>query len=376
MPVRTWKIKIKDPELIRPVFERWFNDYKYAYNKTISIMNESTCCYSKFDLRNLIVPEEVCSRIPWHLETPKDIRAGAVFEAKKNMKAAFTNLKNNNITHFTMGFLKKKYKKSSQCFSIPGSAFKISQDGRGAKIYSNYTNNFVFRFSEKIADEHINDNKSLKMEHKIYFNGFDYYLLLCFDKQICNTNVARYKKIALDLGVRKMITTWDPSQRSFIFGNRKTNQIKDLLLKKSMYQSKNNWRAMNSIEVKIKTLVKQLHHHASTFICKRYNTVIVPKLDVKNLTQKKYSRDYNKAMLRLSLCEFIELLKTKGEIYNTRILSQEDGVHEKFSSRMCSSCKFICPKTANEWKNCKNCGLEVDRDVNAAKNIYYINNHL
>jgi transposase len=102
----------------------------------------------------------------------------------------------------------------------------------------------------------------------------------------------------------------------------------------------------------------------------------VPKLDVKRLVEKSNSREYNKAMLRLSLCEFIELLKTKGEIYNTRIITDSDGVHERYSSRICSRCKFINPKSGSELKKCVNCSLQIDRDINGAKNIYFMNKHL
>jgi hypothetical protein len=48
---------------------------------------------SKFDLRNLVTPLEVNSRIQWILDTPKAIREAAVFEANKNRRACFTNLK-------------------------------------------------------------------------------------------------------------------------------------------------------------------------------------------------------------------------------------------------------------------------------------------
>ena len=59
-------------------------------------MNE-TGEYNRFYLRDMITPADVNGDKQWLLETPKDIRAGAVFEASKNIKAAFTNLKNKNM---------------------------------------------------------------------------------------------------------------------------------------------------------------------------------------------------------------------------------------------------------------------------------------
>ena len=100
MPTRTWKIKLKNGTLAKETFDKWFYDYKYAYNKTNWLKNELTSYYSEWDLRNIITPKEVNSHIPWFLETPKDIRVDAVFENCKNWDAAFTNLKNKNIKHF------------------------------------------------------------------------------------------------------------------------------------------------------------------------------------------------------------------------------------------------------------------------------------
>jgi hypothetical protein len=37
------------------------------------MINDSSVHYSKFDLKNTIVPKSATSRIPWVLETPKDI---------------------------------------------------------------------------------------------------------------------------------------------------------------------------------------------------------------------------------------------------------------------------------------------------------------
>ena len=104
--------------------------------------------------------------------------------------------------------------------------------------------------------------------------------------------------------------------------------------------------------------------------------MILPELSISELVKKTNSREYRKQLLRMKLSEFNSLLKNKGELYNVNIVSNKDGVHERYSSRMCSRCCFINPKTSDEWKICRNCNLQIDRDVNGAKNIYFINRHL
>jgi hypothetical protein len=44
----------------------------------------------------------------WQIETPKDIRAGAIRDLVKNYASAFSLLRNKQIDHFKMNFLFKK----------------------------------------------------------------------------------------------------------------------------------------------------------------------------------------------------------------------------------------------------------------------------
>lgn len=321
------------------------------------------------------------SRIPWFLETPKDIRAEAVFEYVKNKNAAITNLNNNNIKFFHMNYMKKHRKKYKYCFGLPGSAISVIEtdkkydNRKRIRIYSTYTNNYEFILSEAIPKELLTDKSKLKYSHKIQCIGEKYYLLLSFEKPVKEIQ-GRKKLTALDPGVRKFQTTWDITRTSYTFGNRKSKQIMDLLKKRDHYQSKKNMKQYHKIETRITNLVTEMHHHCSTFLCKRYKNIIIPKLNVKSLVQKAYGKAYKKSLLRLSHSKFIDQLKTKAEIYNSNVLSEQEGVHERYSSRQCSSCLFMNEKTSEELKKCKKCLLEIDRDVNGAKNIYFYNKHL
>ena len=240
---RTYKIKITNvTETYKEMFQKWFHDYRYAYNKANWIVNESTCNYSKLQLRNLITPEYACCLIPWFLNTPKDIRAEAVFEYLKNRKAAFSNLRNKNIKHFQMGYMKKRMKKHRYCFQIPGTAITVNQtndryDRRSIQIYNSYTNKYNFQLAEAIPQELLTNKSKLLSSHKIQCIGDKYYLLLSFEKPIKEIQ-NRKKLTALDPGIRKFQTTWDITRTSYTFGNRKSKQIMDLLKKRDKYQSK------------------------------------------------------------------------------------------------------------------------------------------
>lgn len=399
MVIRTWKIKLKNGHLAKDVFKKWFNDYKYAYNKTKFLSDNNYArespfskatlnpnweveernyyqndYYSDYDLRKIIIPKERNSHIPWFLETPEKIRVDGVFEFVKNKEAALTNKRNNNIKRFDMKFMTKKSKKHRYCFGLPGSCI-TALDRKKIKIYPHFTNNFVFFLSKPLPQQAIEEDGTLKSSHKIYWNGENFYLLLALNREPIQVP-KRKKTVALDPGVRKMATTWDNTNTSYFFGTGKSKQIQSLLRKRDFYQSIGDMTNYIRIENRVKNLMNELHHKTGTFLCKRYRNIISPKLDVNQLVKKVDSKSYRKSLLRMKLCEFNKLLKNKAELYNCKVYSEEDGVTEAYSSRLCSRCRFINPKSSDEWKICRNCGFQQDRDVNGAKNIYFMNIHL
>ena len=97
--LRMKKIKIKINSIQKKTFNIWNNHSRLSYNKAINLINESNNNnisefnlnyfkikypnskvekvssnnkYSKLDLRDLITPELVNSKIPWILQTPKE----------------------------------------------------------------------------------------------------------------------------------------------------------------------------------------------------------------------------------------------------------------------------------------------------------------
>lgn len=389
--IRTWKYKIKNGHFYSDLFKKWNDAFRYAYNKSNWLLKNSTCFYSDIDLRNIIIPNHVNSHIPWFLETPKDIRADGVFENSKNWKSAITNVKNGNQKFFNITYLTKKKAKNSFCFGIPGSAIKVSHDRKKIMLYNDFTNpqskdsmisNNWLILNKEIPRHCITENNHLLKEHKIFYNGENYYFCLVLEREEIILN-QRKKVVAIDQGVRKIATAWSPNNQ-YMFGNNKYKQIKDLLKKRDMYQSINSKKNYIKIENRIKNLTNELHHKTTTFLCKRYRNIISPELKVKELIKEKnvkhmnekQKNEFRKSMLRMNLSKFNELLKTKGNLYNTKIYSNEDGVTEAYSSRLCSSCKYINKKCSLETKKCDNCKKVIDRDINGAKNIYHMNIHL
>jgi putative transposase len=72
-------------------------------------------------------------------------------------------------------------------------------------------------------------------------------------------------------------------------------------------------------------------------------------------------------MLDLSHYRFRERLINKGKMFGCDIRV----VSETYTTSTCSNCGNINDKVkGNHIYKCKNCGLLIDRDINASRNIY------
>jgi hypothetical protein len=112
----------------------WIGTSRYVYNRSLDAIKEENNL-NFYDLRNRFVTAKNNPNVKeWELDTPKDIRAGAIRDLIKARTTAFSNLNNGNISKFKLGYRKKK---KSSSIEIPKSAIKIADNK--LFIYKTYT---------------------------------------------------------------------------------------------------------------------------------------------------------------------------------------------------------------------------------------------
>jgi putative transposase len=103
-------------------------------------------------------------------------------------------------------------------------------------------------------------------------------------------------------------------------------------------------------------------HQASARLVRDYDVIAMEKLNVKGLARGALARDVHDA----SWAKFISLLRYKAECAGTRLIE----VDPYDTSQDCSGCRVKVPKALGErLHECPHCGLAIDRDLNAARNI-------
>jgi putative transposase len=357
------KIKLKLTSDQKVEMKKWYHNYRFMYNQTVSYMNEHKE-YNKITLRNTLSLSSINKDKPWLLKTPKAVRDCAVFEANKNIRTGFTQLKNKTITHFELQY---KRRNKQWTIDIPKSGLRMV-DKKIVSCFPRMLSNSKFKLQEEVQD--------IKYDCKLHHDGLYYWLIvpMAFENQESQVN----KICSLDPGVRTFQTLYCPDGHGYKLGNQASTRIYRLYLyldtlisrrtkltgKAKKYISKHIIR----LRIKIRNLLSEMHHKVSCFLAKNYSTILLPAFETKQMCSKLTRKIRTKTvrnMLGLAHYRFQELLKYKCKRYGSTLKI----VNESYTTKTCGNCGCLNNVGSKDTFNCKECILVIDRDYNGSRNI-------
>lgn len=104
------------------------------------------------------------------------------------------------------------------------------------------------------------------------------------------------------------------------------------------------------------------HHKTALDLLRRFAVLFVENLNIKGLAQMRLAKQVHDA----AWAQFIAILAAKAESAGREVLA----VDPRGTSQLCSGCGAHVPKDLGvRVHDCSDCGLRIDRDVNAARNI-------
>ncbi len=177
------------------------------------------------------------------------------------------------------------------------------------------------------------------------------------------------REVGIDLGLNHFITTSDGE----FFDHPKpmkqlSNQRKRLARQFSKTKKRSNNR--NKARVKLARTDEKITNTRNDFgwkLCRKliekYGAIYAENLNVKGMIKNHY---FARAITDVSWSDFTNKLSFKAESAGGKVVK----VNPKNTSQKCSGCGEIVRKTlATRTHKCPYCGLEIDRDINAAQNI-------
>lgn len=175
--------------------------------------------------------------------------------------------------------------------------------------------------------------------------------------------------VGLDLGLAKFLTTSEgvevPNPRYFEAGVAALRGAQRSLRRKALGSS-NRSRArdrVRRIQTKIKNQRADFHHKESQRLVHSYGLIAVEELNIKKMGGPRWM---NRAIRDAGWGQFLSFLRYKAESAGSEVVA----VDPRWTSQLCSGCGELVKKGLKDRvHDCPHCGLVLDRDENAARNI-------
>jgi putative transposase len=383
-PLKTRKIRVypaNDDQ--RQLLLKWFGTARWTYNECLKKLQLPNSPYkpNRFGgLREAVVNDgNYATENKWVLETPRTIRQGAYEEL---------------LLAYASNFAKKK-KTPSHAFDIRPRSRKQPQQSiyicnrnyNKGVIYPTKFGTVPLRSIEPLPERLNHD------AHLIRTRLGHYYFCITVDVQRDENQVPfnTPRIAAIDPGVRTPHMLYDPSGRVMAFGQHDIGRIyrlchhldhlqseMSLLPKRPVeselkkYVHRKRWRmrkAWRRASLRIHNLVDEYHKQVVHYLVTNYDIVLLPALETSRLILRKIRKLGSKtarAMGTWAHFRFRQRLLRKGTTLGCKVVV----CGEAYTSKTCGNCGWRHEKlSTNEVFKCRECGTEVGRDVNGARNI-------
>ncbi len=174
--------------------------------------------------------------------------------------------------------------------------------------------------------------------------------------------------VGIDLGLRSFITTSDGetigNPRILEQNLQKIRRASRALsrCKKGSNRRKKVKKKLRNLHEKVRNTRKDEHHKISRSLVNRFGYIAAERLNIKGMLK---NRRLSRQIIDAGWGNFIIILARKAESAGGKLIL----VDPKYTSQMCSQCGVLVEKKLSVRIHKCECGLTIDRDVNAARNI-------
>ena len=215
-------------------------------------------------------------------------------------------------------------------------------------------------------------------DFKILNDNGCYYLLLSITNIKKENNNIRYSSIALDPGVRSFQTGYSPENHYIKIGSKyneiiksyydKLDKLKELRSKSKKRRTKYNLsKKYRKTEKKLRDIIFDMHNQVSSYLSNNYENILIPNFCTSVMQKKNVlSSSIKRYLGTFSFYKFKNKLSCLCNKNNSKLYT----VTEEYTSKTCTRCGTINSNLGtNKIFKCNNCDLNIDRDLNGARNI-------
>jgi len=360
--MRTYKFKLYPTSTEQKTLFCTLNSCRHVYNKFLEIMNNQRL--TKKELSKFLTNYKKTSEGSYL----NNHYSKAIQPIIDKLFSSIKGLSNSKKNGHKIGRLRFKSRNRYNSFCYNQSGFKIiPTDKRYNKLHLSKIGEIRFKQSRPI----IGTIKQVQV--KLKPSGWHCYIIT--DNYYECKNLED-NKIGIDLGVINYLTDSN--------GNKTPNP---LYLKQSLFKlrflskqlsntkkgSKNRKKAIFKLlrlREKISNQKSDFFHKITTKLVQENSSLYFEDLNIKSMVKKTGKNKYHnmRNILDSSWATFINMLQIKVSSTDSELIL----VDPKNTSKMCSVCGNLKTdlQLSDRTYNCKCCGISLDRDHNAAINIY------
>jgi len=177
------------------------------------------------------------------------------------------------------------------------------------------------------------------------------------------------RRVGLDRGLKYFVATSDgqlfPAPKFLYKAEQKLKRLHRMVSRRR--KGSNRWKKAVAILAKVYLHVANQRldyaHKLARYLVDNYDLIAVEDLRVQGMV---HNQHLAKSILDAAWSLFLELLVYKAAGAGRQVVM----VDPRNTSQECSACGRVVPKTLNDrWHYCPHCGLSIDRDINAARNV-------
>ena len=347
------------------LFDKTVDGYLFAYNEFLALVNAEYAITGKISTKCCSV-KELRNNNPWL----KELSTRAIDGARLNLIDAFSRFfnKQNEFPTFKNKHSKRSLKHAGDCYLYMknGSMYAVIPKFGHVKLLTDFSDSPNQWDYESVTGITLSQD-----------SVGDYYVSFH-----AKTTTDHYQKTHKSVGIDPGLTTFATLStgkkiKNPRFRERTEDRIKTLLRK--LAKCTKNSRRYNKYKEQIAALhrksanqLNDFHKKTANKVCNGYDFICIEETQTKNMMSRgkkktKSPRRLGKSFAQAGISAFRTILKNKAELVGKTVVL----VPARNTTKTCSSCGHIHKDLTlkdRSW-SCPVCGVDHDRDINAAKNI-------
>jgi len=384
--IKCRKVILHTTPIQKTILLSWLCAYQHMYNETIKFFNKRRFLklpkitnsrkirtYYLYNEKIIIQNKSQYAGVDYNTKIPIHVLDEAIKDACTSYKSCLTNLERKHIKHFRLRYLKEN--KQTMVMSIEKNFISSVRNVIRADI-------FKTDFECEIEDENTHQLRKfylneIKCTFKIHYDRLsNKFTLLIPIKEIPKQIHQIKNTISLDPGIRKFMTGYSPNKCVKICDNLK-EKIGYYL---DQIDRINNDNQATKCQIKkletrcyrkIQNVVSDLHWKSIKYLTENFNNILIGNMSTASIVKNREGNHLNARTKRIALLMSLYVFKQRLQFKCTQRKIGYKELDEAYTTMSCSYCgMYNLNVGSKETFNCDTCDASLDRDINAARNIF------